>query len=57
MAAQTGTIAAVQCLTRGREKIDILARRFFGRARWPAENSRRADADKEYAFKARIAIH
>src|SRR5207253_10348121 len=48
MAAQTGTLAAVQCLTRGREKIDILACRFFGRARWPAENSRRAHADKEY---------
>src|SRR6202040_4227742 len=37
MAAQTGTITAVQCFTRRCEKIDILARRFFRCARWPAK--------------------
>src|SRR5947207_12003964 len=57
MAAQTGTIAAMQSLTWRRKKIDILARRFFGRARWSAENSCRADADKKNAFKTRVAIH
>src|SRR5207245_6948098 len=46
MAAQTRTITAVQCFTRCREKIHILARRLFRRASWPTKNSGSPHADE-----------
>src|ERR1700682_2792741 len=57
MAAQTGTITAVQCFTRCREKIRILARRLFRRASWPAKNSGSPHANVENAFEAGITIY
>src|SRR5438552_5274351 len=57
VATQTGTISTLQRFARTREEIDILSRRLFGRACGPAENSRRAHSNKEYAFETRIAIH
>src|SRR5438093_13532017 len=57
VATQTGTISTLQRFARTREEIDILSRRLFRRASGPAENSRRAHSNKEYAFETRIAIH
>src|SRR4051794_5755554 len=52
---QTRPVTAVQRLTGSREKIDVLARRFFCRTGRPTKNSRGANTDVEDSFEGGIA--
>ena len=56
-AAQAWPVAAMQCFTRRRKKIDVRPRRLFRRTGRPAENSGRAHTDEKNSFEARVAIH
>jgi hypothetical protein len=56
IASPAGAITSDERIAHGRIELDVLAKRFFRRAGWAAENAGGSDGGEEYAIERRIAL-